>query len=341
MGAITVSGLTRTAQKYQKELQMLPYAVMAEVLADHGVNLFPGVQYKDTIITLERKQGIARPYAVDAAISNATLGKMVEADLEVKKAYASIKDNIWNYKEKLMVTPDELVGKNTVKKHPFELQIMMNQIRTFSEDVMDSLFNGERNDSGTTPLDLYDGFETIVLAAITAGSITGGKGNYLETSTFAAPADNSDTNAIDYLVTWLRAANMFLKKDCMLLLPVQIHNYVVDALENKLKYKDVTVPVVEAYLKDKCNLRNFKYKPTDYMGTGDRLMLVKPGMLDFGMNSMSDAEFVQVRDAYEDPNYFQYWIQGDYGARIRSFNEKVFFTNDGSLTAAQLAGDYS
>ena len=77
------------------------------------------------------------------------------------------------------------------------------------------------------------------------------------------------------------------------------------------------------------------------MGTGQRIVLTAPGNMDFGMDTLGDETFVQVRNIYEDPNYVQFWIQGKYGTRIRSINEKVFQVNDGASVGAQLSGDYS
>ena len=77
------------------------------------------------------------------------------------------------------------------------------------------------------------------------------------------------------------------------------------------------------------------------MGTGQRIILTVPGNLDFGMDTLGDEDFVQVRHPYEDPNYVQFWIQGKYGTRIRSIHEKVFQVNDGTPVGLQLSGDYS
>ena len=339
--AITITDLTRAARQYKNDFEMLPYAVLGTVLAEHGITLFPGVQYKNTIVSTERKQGIAMPYGVDESIVNRTVGKFTESDLIVLSSVACVKDNIRSYQQVEMIKPNEMLGANKTKKHPFHVQMMMDIIKTFGEDLLDALFPGERDVSDTTPLGCFDGFETIILAAITAGDVTGGKGNYLESGTFAAPASESDTNALDYLVTWLRGANVHLKKNSTLMIPASIAEYVKDAFSNKYRYKDVTSTALEAYLKDRCNMRNLKIVISNYMGTGDRLILTAPNNFDFGMNTKGDEKFVQVRNPYEDPNYVQYWIQGDYGCRIRSVHEKMFFTNDGSLAANRLSGDYS
>ena len=80
---------------------------------------------------------------------------------------------------------------------------------------------------------------------------------------------------------------------------------------------------------------------SNIMGTGQRIILTAPGNFDFGMDTLGDETFVQVRNPYEDPNLVQFWIQGKYGTRIRSIHEKVFQVNEGTPVGLQLSGDYS
>jgi len=340
MATITVTNLTRAAVKYQKDIKMLPYAVLAVVLAEHGINLFPGVQYKDIIVSFLRKQGIAKPYFVGMTPADSDLGKIEESELVVEKAYASVSDNIWNYVQKILVTPDEMLGKNKTKKHPFEVQTMMSIIRTFGEDIIDALFHAERDTGDASPMGLFDGFETKVLAAISSGDITGGKGNYLETEAIIAPTSATDTTPYDILRDWLRAANPYLLKDGNLLLPRSIARHAMDGLKNKTAQKAATFIDFMEYLNDDVD-GNLKLARSLPMGSGDRMYLTAPGNMDFGMNTLGDDTFVQIRNINADPNIVNYWIQADYGTRWRTFHEKKFFTNDGTLTSNQLSGDYS
>jgi hypothetical protein len=339
MGQITVTELSRLAVKYQPDIKMLPYAVMSQVLGEHGINLFPGVQYKDVIISFLRNQGIAKPYAPGLNVANNVIGKIQESELVVEKAYASVKDNIWNYVTKTLVTPNEMLGKNKTKKHPFEVETMMAMVTTFGEDVLDCLFNGTRNISDQTPLGLFDGFETKVENAIIAGQISEANGNYADSLTFVAPQNEDDYNAYLRIRDWVRGANPYLLKNAILIIPQLVARYAFDALQNKTKGKAATWVDFQEYLNTDCN-SNISVKVSRFVGTGDRLYLTTPGNMDFGMNTMADEKFVQIRDIYEDPNDFQYYIQADWGTRWRSFHEKVFYTNTGSLTANQLSGDY-
>lgn len=339
MATITVDDLTRLAVKYQKDIKMLPYAVIAKVLAEHGITLFPGVQNEDIIISFLRKQGIAKPYFPGLTIENSDIGKIEQSKLKVEKAYASVTDNIWNYVEKIMVSPDEMLGKNKSKKHPFEVKTMMAIIITFAEDILDALFNAERNEADNSPMGLFDGFETKVNKAIVAGKIAAGLGNQVDSGTFPAPLDESDFIAYTRLRDWLRQANPYLLRKGNLLLPRVVARNCRDALKNKTKQKAATFIDFLEYLNDDID-GNLSMTRSMFMGTGERIYLTAPGNMDFGMNTLGDEKYVQVRNISKDPNEVNYWIQADYGTRWRSFHKKVFMTNTGSLTANALSGDY-
>jgi len=337
MATVDISSLQRAAVNYQKDIKMLPYAVMAQTLAEHGITLFPGVQNEDVIVSFLRKRGIAKPYAPGITPADSDVGKVVESRLKVETAYASIVDNIKNYKEKVMITPDEMLGSNKSKKHPFEMQIISAVIKTFAEDVLDALFNAERDTTDESPMGLFDGFETKILAQIVSGDIAFHHNNYRETPAFAAPT--TDYDAYTALRNWLRSANPYLLKDAILIMPIQIARYFMDGLKNKTAQKAATFIDFQEYLNEDVN-GNIKVVKSRFMGTGDRLILTAPGNMDFGMNTLGDETFVEINRLEKDRNIVNYWLQAEYGVRIRSTHEKSFLTNDGALTANALSGDY-
>lgn len=338
MAAIDITSLTESAIRYQKDLKYLPYAVMKETIGAHGINLMPGIQNKDVVTNFLRKRGIARPYTVGLTVDDQDAGKAEESVLTVEKAYASVKDNINNYK-KTVVGPDVLLGKNQTKEHPWQLVMLQTIVRTFGEDMLDALFPGERNTSDLSPLGCFDGFDTIINDAITASKIRVSLGNYIATSAIVKPSDNSGTDAFDYILEFYQKADKKLRDaQTMLLLPYDLGDAYDMAYFNKFKYK----PSMDNYGRSilegsagKCTIVR-----SAIMGSGQRIILTVPGNLDFGMNTEGDEDFVQVRTPYSDPNEIQFWIQGDYGCRIRSFNQKVFQVNSGSPVANAMSGDY-
>lgn len=336
--ATDISLLQESAIKFDKQLKLLPVLKLKEELGRLGITLFPNVQNKHVATHFERKGGVLRPYTTSTTVANQALGKALESILEVKTAYASVKDNIKNYQD-IMVGPDDLLGKNTTKKHPWHVTMLWAIVSTFGEDLLDCLFPGERNDSGTTPLTAFDGFDTKIDALVASGSIAAAKGNYVATEALTDPASESDTTALDTLLDFWKSAHPMLRRtQSRLLIPWDVYMAYNAAFFNKFKYNPTEDGYQRTYLhgtSNKCLL-----VPSECMGTGDRVILTVAGNLHFGMNSQKDDQFVQVRDPYEDPNIKQFWMQGDYGTRILSVNEKVFQVNDGTPVAESLAGDY-
>jgi hypothetical protein len=116
---------------------------------------------------------------------------------------------------------------------------------------------------------------------------------------------------------------------------------VKDALENKkTSYKDVTFASLLTQLREDCSIPNLQIVSHYALGVGDRLVLTEPGNFDLGMNTFSDAGFVQVRNPYENPNWVQYWMQWEIGMRVKNLHKRGFMMSDGTVTANPLSGDY-
>lgn len=335
---VDISSLQETAVRRQKDLKMLPYAVLAQVLGVHGINLMPGIQNKDVITSFYRKSGILKPYSTTKEITQADVGKAEEATLEVLKSYASVKDNIQNYKT-ISVGPDVLLGKNQSKKHPWEMVMLSSVIKTYGEDILDALFPATRDIDDQSPSGAFNGFDTIIDTKVAANLISLAIGNLVNTGTIAAPTDGDDTDAADILLAFWRAAHPRLKEvKTNLLVPADIADYYDDAYFNKYKHK----PTTDEFNRTELHGTGGRCKiiRSNEMGTGQRIILTVPGNFDFGMDTLSDADFVQVRTPYEDPNLVQFWIQGDYGCRIREIHPKMFQVNEGVPVANALSGDY-
>lgn len=340
MSAFDISSLQETAVKRQKDLKMLPYFIMAQVLGMHGVTLYPGIQNKHVMTELQRKGGILKPYAAGQAVENSDVGKAQEMTLQVEKSYASVKENINNYKT-IGIGPGELLGKNKSKKHPWELTMITSIVKTFGEDVLDALFPSERDLLVKSPLGAFHGYDTLIDNFIAGGDIAVGKGNLVNTGVgaLAAPANDSDATCAKSLLEFWRASHPLLRSaKTVLLVPSAIGDNYDDAYANLNRTKPVVDEFGRTYLhgtNNKCSIVR-----SNIMGTGDRIMLMVPGLLHFGMDTDSDDDFVQVRTPYEDPNDIQFWIQADYGTRIASLHQKLFQINEGTPVANALSGDY-
>jgi len=337
---ITVTSISQEAKKYQEQLRLLPYYIMAPELANAGIQLLQ-VAGIDVITQAQRRGGLLKPYVPGAAITNEDdLMKFREAELAPKTAYISMIDNIKNYNaKKLMNVPAPGTALNQTKKHPFEKLISANVVKTATEDVLDALWSAERNPAVLTPQGTFDGYDKKIDDFITATDISAANGNLKPTGAIVAPVDETDYTAVNTLVDFVRAAHSFLRKNGVLYITHNVYLFAIDALENKFKYKDWDLNGLQRYINEKAKAK-ITLVVSEHMGTGDRIELTIPGNFHFGMDTMGDVEFVQIRNPFEDPNIVQFWLQADFGARIVSIHEKEFQVNDGTPVSVELAGDY-
>lgn len=343
MPSLDLGALTKAQIKYQKEFRLLPFVSLKGTLGNLGINLYPNVQYKDVAKYFLRKSGIMKPYNVGLTVANSNVGKAVESVLEVQKAYASVKDNVWNYYQKEMIAADELLGANKTKTNMAWERVMISSVvKTFGEDVVDALFFGERDLADQTPLGCFSGFETKILALIFAGDIAVLKGNMHTTGALANnPSTGNGYEVLTALLAMYRAAHPALRKEQTVMM---VTTEVGDMYDDAYSAKFHTKPIVDQFNRTELFGSGGKCKLVrdTAMGTGDRVILTIPGNFDFGMNTESDMQFVQVRlNHYDDPNDVNFWIQADFGSRINSVDKKVFLCNEQTLTSVPMSGDYS
>ena len=341
--AINITGLQRAAEKYDDTLRMLPYLELTPTLDKLGVN-FLQVDEKDKIVVFHRKAGLSKPYVVGGTntVNEEEIGKAIERILDPKECYTALKDHIMNYRAKKVISnkPERIDNKN--KRHPLEVQIIQTKIRTVGEDILSALFFGQRNNDDKSPLGMFDGFNEQIDKEITAGDIATAKGNLFETGAIATPADGNDMEAFDKLVAFVRAANPFLRHNGVLYITQPALFNCMDALGNKLKYKNALEwEVFVNHLRGITGAPKLQIISDPVLGTGSRLLLTIPDNLDFGLGTLGDEQFVQVRSPYEDPNQAQFWMQWTSGTRIVSIHKKTFQVNDQTNTGTDLFGDYS
>jgi hypothetical protein len=343
MSLVNVTNLQRAAEKYNLTLQTLPFMILEEMLTALDINQME-VAAKDILMQFQRKAGLARPYTSNTTLGYAgEIGKIIEIPLEVKTSYAALKEHIQAYKDSKLIlnsVEDQKVD-NQLKKHPLEVQIIGAKLKTICEDIIDYLFYGERDDSGLTPVDMFDGFYTQIAAKIISGEIAADQGNLVTTGALSAPASGTDTDAWDALVGFIRSAHPSLRKNAVLYITGDALFNAMDALKNAISYKNVMafddfVRELNGFTKS-----NIRIISETSLGTGSRLMLSVPRNLDFGMNTKSDVDFCQVRTPFEDPNLVQFWTQWDAGCRVRSIHKKEFQVNEQTSTALELSGDYT
>ena len=332
-----ISTLSETAITYQKALKRLPFFVLGQTLAIHGFNIMPGVQNKDVITNYFRYGGIAKPY-VPEKVEEALVGKTQERILQVQKAYTNVRDEPSRFK-KTVIGPDQILGKNKSKQHPWQLVMLWSMITTYGEDIIDAIFPAKYDPDDRSPMGLFDGIDTLIDRDITNGLISPALGNQRNTGALTMPTSDTDTTVYDQLVEFWRTAHPLLKAaNTELLVPTEIAEAYDRAYAIKYKTKP-TMDIFNRTFLDGTSNRS-RIVRSDAMGTGQRIILTVPGNFDFGMDTESDATFVQIRDIDPDPNVVRFWIQADYGCRVRNVHPKVFRINEGTPVPQMLSGDY-
>lgn len=347
MGIVNTESLMRVNETYQKDFMLLPYVILIPTLQELKISLLE-VDNRDVVVVKERKGGLARPYDSTDIEASAEAFRLKERVLQTEIAYAALKDDMTNYnKKKVLFDASKNQINHKTKEHPLERDIIKAQIDTVGEDIVDALFHATRNVQDKTPMGMCDGFNTLLDKMLVAGEISLAKGNLVECDSLAAPVmsqDNlvGDVNAYVNLRNWLRNVDhKWRNKPAVLYIPYNTLINVKDALENKkTSFKDVTFEQVTAMLRDDAAIPQLQVVSHYALGIGDRLILTEPGNLDLGMNTFSDAGFVQVRSPYENPNIVQFWMQWSIGMRVKNLHKRGFMMSDGTVTANPLSGDY-
>ena len=341
--AVNIAGLSRAAIEYNNVLYTLPAFMLNEAAKRLRLNIID-VQYEDRAINKRRKAGIIRPYSSGVALNaKPELAKFFETVLKPETIFAEVVDNINEYKPRKVLSNQGEWVDNKTKKHPLEAEIIRDVVLSFCEDVAFQLFFAERDNTVLTPATAFTGFNPVIDTLVTAGHISAAEKNLVATGAFVAPADDTDYEAYEKLVDFIGSAHPLLRRDeALLYTPESPIDKARAALKNKLKY--IEYPSYQQLLEKlrtdaKCP--NLQFMTDAILGTGNRMMLCKPGLLDVGVNNDSDSQFVQVRNPFQDPNEVQFWMQAAFGTRIRDIHPKLFQVNDQSNESlSALAGDY-
>lgn len=351
MSSINIAQLTQDAQKYQMELKYLPFYVFMEEMQRLGINMYPNIENEDIEKILERKGAIAAPYEVDGTNNDtAEVAKIVEKTLKVYTCFATVKDNLKRYKEKTIIRPQENIGVNQTYTTPFQVEVMMAMMKTFAEDILEVIFKAKRDDADKTPLGMFDSFEELILQAILSGEIAAGNGNYAVSGLFPKPVLSTSTDlytSYESIRDWLEQSDQFLlsKSPTYLKLSFTVFRHILESFRQFTENQKATTAEMQDWFNDQLQAQ-IVWQPVRQFGTSERLILHAQqmngeGLLDFGINLQSDLNFVKVMEVPEDPNQFRMWIQSDFGTRWKSYNKKVFYTNDKAVTASpEMSGDY-
>lgn len=337
-GILDLDKLKRYAKEYDGVLRTLPYFTFQDFAAAMKLNVIE-IDNEDVIVNARRKAGHTGPYKAGAEINYPDeIGKLVEMSIKPELTVSRLKDNILNYREKKILSNAGERVDHTTKKHPLEKFVVDSHIISHSEDVTFSAFFAERNDNVFSPMTSFTGFFPWIDHFKTTNDITMANHNLVRTGTFGGGDGKND---YDRLIDFLRAAHPFLRRKAILYYSTEIELICKEAFRQKVNA--FARPTTEDFwkaVKDDAKFPGLEPVTHEAYGTGQALILIRPGMMDFGVNTKKATKFVQIRDIFEDPNELQFWLQAGYGTRFQDIHPKVFQVNEFTNEGVDLAGDY-
>lgn len=342
---VDVKGIQKAAQTYDRMLRTLPYFSFEKLAKALLLNV-KEVEMENIITHQRRRAGITQAYKPGNIGSYAQdIIAFESSSLKVAETVTKTKDNIHNYDD---VDVQFLGGKpvdNTARRHPLEYRLLKALVKSHLEDICFAAFNGERDENSESAAASIDGVYTKVDALQIAGELTAARGNFAYTGAFNMPVDENDTSAYEQLVEFIGGAHDMLRTSWggtpQLLAAMNVLKAARAALRNKLKaIKYPTMEETLAHLREDALAPDLLFNTHPALGLGGRLIMQKVGNIDLGWNTKKASNFVLIRDIYEDPNDFQFWLQAAYGTRIIDWHEKKFRTNEQTNEMTSLAGDY-
>jgi len=341
---VNIDQLTRAAVQYNNVLRELPYFKFQEIAKKLRINVLE-VDGEDILISKRRKADFLRPYKAGLTLKDRKeLMKFFEASLKPELTYAEVIDNVTNYREKKVLSNAGEAVDNKSKKHPLELIILRDMVLSVTEDVIFNMFHAQRDEDTASAATAFNGFFHKLDLLVTAEEISAANKNLATTGAFELAVDNPDTSYANYtrMVDFIKSAHPLLRRGEVLLYAAENPlMHVRDDFRKMVKAFDYpSMEQVTEKLRSDANCPNLSIITDETLGTGDQLVLTKPGNLDFGVNSKNDGDYVQVRNPFDDPNEVQFWIQAAYDTRIQDVHQKLFLTNEQKNTGLNLAGDY-
>lgn len=342
---IDVSKLNEALVTYDKALRALPFATLQEVAAKLGLNVMD-LQGKHALINERRRAGGTQSYKIgkDFRLVDKLLGYEPSV-IEPKDVVCITKENSQKYDDgELLIVGGQPVS-NISKKHPLETRVAFTLVKSHIEDVVYVLYHAERDEESTSPSGAFDGIFTKVDMLITAGDVNAARGNFAPSGLFTMPTSDTDYAAYENLVEWIGGANTYLRSSKSGIPQLQCAETVLiaarSALRNKLRMQEYpSMQRMMELLREDSMCSALEIVSHEALGQGSRLILQKKGNMDVAFNTQAATKFCQIRDIYEDPNEWQFWLQTGYDTRVRDWHEKNFRCNEQKNESLDLAGDY-
>ena len=337
MEFIGISAVKQIAEKLEPNIVMGPAYFSKDELKRLGIKVITGVQYKQTVMVLNRKGGTSRRKVVGQPIES-KLGYLTERTLTAHIVWNRFKHNEDDFQEK----PIQINGSAQFH-YPLAEEFITEIGKEFSDDLYACLFFGEE-DGNDPQLNFFDGFQTIINKDIEAGNISAANGNLIPCDALDAPQEEGDASAWNKWVEWYDKWPAPLKRVPVLMYcSIEYGHNIADAYAQKHRnLKEVS------YLPDaNGNFKTMEYPkvtfvPSDDFGGGTRMFATTEGTLVFGVNGANHETYVGVQHGSDDDmKDIIFQIQTIAGCMIRNIVKSNFVTNGGSIENNYVSGDYN
>lgn len=311
---ITPEFLEESAQIIRKDLAVMPFQVLQDKTAKY-ITVLPGVRNQITFGELDGDAQL-RPFKhsvreeADYSITGRTLqvypGNCAK-DFDPMPLFHSI----WGES----IAMGEQISKGMIAKKL--LSLFAAKIGMHINDVV--FVGGVRNVSGTTTADLFDSFDTIIAAEITAGKIAANKGNYIKLGAI------DKTNAVEKLKEFYRAADKELKgRPCLMYISPEVYDAYCDDYQARHGALPYNTSFDKVYLEGSRNRCEFAI--LDNMAGSQYLKIsIKQNFL-LGTDIMYQQNTPFIHSYAPFTVTFAY--AGVYGEQIRCINKEFLMIGD-------------
>jgi len=211
MGKVTIDAahvdeFKAAAIKWRKDYLAMPSIGLEDALK--GMTLRTGIRYKEAVGAVSLGAQVA-PYKATRVTSK---------DVEILWREAETYFGSVNLEFEPNAIISQVIGhaaanaKGEGQKNTETARLVLGKLASdISENLYNVLWSAVRNANGDTTADLFNGFDTITTAEITAGKIAAAKGNYLKLDTALTA-----TNAVDVIKAAIRKADKRLLRQGVL-----------------------------------------------------------------------------------------------------------------------------
>ena len=301
--AITIApALIAAGTQYRKDLLTMPVAVLADAL--QFMSLRTGIQGK-IIGGLLDTDAELRPYRTAKDASDATTITPYEWETflgDVVKEF----------------DPNAILGTlytEITSKKPTEREIARLVALEMSKKVGKSLFNymftAVRNGAGNGTADLFNGFSTQIAAAVTAGTLSVAKNNYLDISPTGTNTGVTAVNAVDVLKNAFRGCDPILQNQSVnMYLPKSVKYLYEDAYQAEYGSAAFNTEFGQRKLigsDDQCT-----FVPLSNMEAQNYIIITTKDNMLVGVDQESDKENVRIREC-DNPKLVQFFMMAYFG----------------------------